>query len=272
MIASYLAFMDHSITEQLTGCPTAWHTTAIVLAEGGEVSELASRIARGIYPKEPRLRKWSAGRVAGKMRYRKAFARELAQHLPSAKVLLLATSATEDVILHARDQLFQQLRINNIVSELTRPTGTTVLRVGPFFNCTTNKEHFFELPLNRAIMAVWVAHFVARMHNNLRLQLQAMTPDPVIVDWFFCHDKFAGDSANSRTMMSFYHALASGSISDGNIRSGFFVDSDTVDADLLADNVAGFFNITRGEVESPELKSILSSGCVYYESGESMPR
>jgi hypothetical protein len=89
MIMSYLAFMDHSITEQLIGRPEAWHTTAIALSEGSEVSELANKIAQGIFPSKPRLRKWSGGRGASKPRYHDAFSRELARHLPSTKVNLL---------------------------------------------------------------------------------------------------------------------------------------------------------------------------------------
>jgi hypothetical protein len=266
MVKGYLAFMDHSITEQLTGCPTAWHTTVVALSEGGEVSDLANRIAYGIFPRQPRLRKWSAGRPAGKQRYREAFYQELARHLPSSKVYLLATSATESTIIYTRKQLFQELGIAELSQERTRSGGSPILRVGPFTNPESGADHYFELPLNRALMVVWVAHFVARMHPMFRLQLQGAQPEPVVVDWFFYHDKFAGDSPGGSPAMSFFQMLVSGNISDGNVRSGFFVESDKVEADLFADNVAGLFNSSRERgVQGPDLSSLLGSGCIYYE-------
>jgi hypothetical protein len=265
MVKGYLAFMDHSITEQLTGCSAAWHTTAIAISGGGEVSDLATRIAQGISPRRPRLRKWSAGRGAGKQQYREAFYQQLARHLPSAKVSLLATSATEATIVRTREQLFRELGIADVSQERTRPSGSPFLRVGPFVHRESGSDHYFELPLNRALMVVWVAHFVARMHRMFRLQLQGAQPEPVVVDWFFYHDKFAGDSTEASPAMSFFQTLVSGNISDGNVRSGFFKDSDTVEADLFADNVAGLFNSSRGP-NGPDLSSLLDSGCVYYEA------
>jgi hypothetical protein len=259
--------MDHSITEQLTGDPEAWHTTAIALSEGGEVSDLASRIAEGIFPREPRLRKWSAGRVAGKRKYRLAFSEELAKHLPHAKVNLLAISATEAIISHTREQLVRELRIDDILQEIVGPRGTSTLRVGPYTHHESGAYHFFEFPLNRALMIIWVAHFVARMHRMIRLQLQGSQVDPVTVDWFFYHDKFAGDSSYSSPAMSFFQVLVSANITEGNVRSAFFVDSDKVNADLFADNVAGLLNTARQtRHEFTALSTVLSSGAVYYEA------
>lgn len=267
MVKAYLAFMDHSITEQITGRSAAWHTTAIALAEGGEVSDLASRIARGIFPKEPRLRKWSSGRAAGKRRYQKEFSKELALHLPSSRVYLLATSATEATVIQTHKQLILELGIADISCEVVRPRGTSALRVGPFINRESGTDHYFELPLNRALMVIWIAHFVVRMHRMLRLQLQGDQIDPVIVDLFFYHDKFVGDSFHASPAMSFFQTLVSSNISHGNVISGFFRESDTVGADLLADNVAGLFNTYREDsAAGVELSFLLSSGCVYYES------
>jgi hypothetical protein len=195
------------------------------------------------------------------------FFNELARHLPSSKVYLLATSATEATITQTREQLIRELGIANISREVVRPRGTSALRVGPFIHRESGADHYFELPLNRALMVIWVAHFVARMHRMFCLQLQVAQVEPVAVDWFFYHDKFAGDSSNASPAMSFFQTLVSGSISDGNVRSGFFRESDTVEADLLADNVAGLFNSSReSAVDSPELSSLLGSGFAYYES------
>ena len=123
-----------------------------------------------------------------------AFSRELARHLPTAEVYLLATSATEVVIIQAREQLIRELGVTGMDQEVQRSRGTSALRVGPFSHRESRADHYFELPLNRALMVIWVAHFVARMHRMFRLQLQGSQVEPVVVDWFFYHDKFAGDS------------------------------------------------------------------------------
>jgi hypothetical protein len=261
--------MDHSITELLTGHPGAWHTTAIALSEAGrEVSDLANRIARGIFPRAPRLRKWSGGRGVGKRRYRLAFCRELTRHLPAAKVYLLATSATEAAIIKARDQLIRELRIAHLSQEIVRPGGTSALRVGPFIHRESGPGHYFELSLNRALMVIWIVHFVARMHHMLRRQLQGDRVEPVAVDLFFYHDKFAGDSYDASPAMSFFQTLVSGNISHGNVRSAFFAESDKVEEDLLADNVARLLNNSREAADNLDVSPILSSGLVYYEASQ----
>lgn len=137
--------------------------------------------------------------------------------------------------------------------------------MGPFVHRESGSDQYFELPLNRALMVVWVAYFVARMHRMFRLQLQSAQPDPVVVDWFFYHDKFAGDSAQASPAMSFFQTSVSANISNGNIKPGFFKDSDTVEADLFVDNLAGLFN-SSWYPEGPDLSSLLSSGFVYYEA------
>ena len=267
MVKAYLAFMDHSITEQLVDDPLAWHTSAIALAEGGEVSELAQRIAEGIFPQSPRLRKWSDGRGDGKRRYRLAFARELARHLPSSNVYLFATSATEATITQNRQHVSHELGIGHMYHEAPGPRRTPLLRVGPFTHRETGAEHYFTLPLNRALMVAWIAHFVARMHRLFHLQLQQTHATPVSVGWFFYLDKFAGDSPDASPGISFFQTLVSGNIANGNIRSGFFAQSDTVDADLFADNLAGLLNASRrAPSDFLALTSLFSSGRIQYET------
>lgn len=215
MVKAYLAFMDHSVSEQLTGNPAEWHTTAIALSEGGEVSDLANRVAQAIFPRDPRLRKWSHGRRVRKHRYRIGFCRALVDLLPTSRVYLLATSATEATIISAREHLLRELRIAHLCQEIQSPRGTMLLRVGPFIHRETRCDHYFELPLNRALMVAWVAHFVARMHRMFRVQLQVGNAEPPVLDWFFYIDKFAGDSASASPATALFQTLVSGNISDG---------------------------------------------------------
>jgi hypothetical protein len=51
--------MDHSPTEQLGHDPQQWHTTVIILSEGGEHFHLAKAIAENLGLKDGQLRKWS---------------------------------------------------------------------------------------------------------------------------------------------------------------------------------------------------------------------
>jgi hypothetical protein len=58
-IAMYLGSMDHSPTEQLGEDPQQWHTTVIILSEGGEHFNLAKAIAQNLGLTDGRLKKWS---------------------------------------------------------------------------------------------------------------------------------------------------------------------------------------------------------------------
>ncbi len=262
----YLAFMDHSITEQLIGDSTAWHTTAIALSEGDEVSQLALSISKKINPKNPILKKWSAGRGQRKKKYRTSFARELIQQLPNSSVYIFVISATEEVIVNSRDQILDELRISHLCKEELRGRGTPWFRAGPFKHFKTGEEHYFEFPLNRALMLLWISHFVSRMHSMLHTQLELNQTSKVILDWFFYLDKFAGDSKDSSPSIPFFQTLVTGNINNGNIRSGFFNESDTVNADLFSDNVAGLFNdLQKSPSDYSDLNQIFESGSIHYE-------
>ncbi len=222
MVKGFLVFMDHSITEQLTGVSSAWHTTAIALSEGGEVSELARSISRNVFPDRPRLQKWSAGHKARKRRYRVAFARELCFQLPDSSVYLFATSATEATIITTREQALQELQISHLCEEESRESGSAWMRVGPFTSRETGDDHFFDFPLNRALMIFWISHFVVRMHQMFHNRLQATQNKPLVLDWFFYLDKFAGDTPTSSSATKLFQAIVSGNINNGNVTSSFF--------------------------------------------------
>jgi len=263
----FLAFMDHSITEQLIGDPTAWHTTAIALSEGDEVSKLARSISRNIFPKQPRLKKWSAGHSIRKKNYRLAFARELSHQLPESPVYLFAISATEEAIEKNIDLILKDLRVSHLYHEVQREGSSPWLRVGPFKHIENDSGHYFEFSRNRGIMLLWVSHFIVRMHRMFRLKLHVASDSMVILDWFFYLDKFAGDTNESSPAISFFNTLVSGNICNGNITAAFFKESDTVIDELFTDNVAGLFNdMNRNHSVYPELAKLFKSGSIYYET------
>src|SRR5215217_6629293 len=99
-IAMYIGSLDHSPSEQL-GPADQWHTTALVLSEGGEHWQLAADVARRIGCSDEALRKWS-GRDAARgergAEYRSAFERFFVERLPAFPVHVRAISARAKTI------------------------------------------------------------------------------------------------------------------------------------------------------------------------------
>jgi hypothetical protein len=84
------------------------------------------------------------------------------------------------------------------------------------------------------------------------------------VNWNFYGDKFPGVAGDDMDLM--FQVLVQQNRSKGRIVWGYFRDSDTVESDLLADNLAGALNaavrIGREPVVSPRTSG---SGCFYWE-------
>ena len=93
-IAMYLGSMDHSPAEQL-GKLAQWHTTVIVLSEGGEHFSLAGAVAKRLGCRDERLRKWSRNPS-----YRKqgTFETALTQEIRRYPVYIRAISARASTI------------------------------------------------------------------------------------------------------------------------------------------------------------------------------
>src|SRR6266403_586320 len=166
-VRSFLGFMDHSITEQLLGQPDAWHTTAVVLAESAECGVLAKNIGSRVNRSTGRLRKWSRAGDG----YRTTFAQALPAMLTGSGVFIVASSARERTILANRDLIVRELGLVGSIHEDVTSTGTARMKIGPFTDSSTGADHFFDSSTNRALMTFWIAHFVARAHEQMAASL-----------------------------------------------------------------------------------------------------
>ena len=260
---AFLGFMDHSPSEQLVGDPDTWHTTGVVLAEGGKCRLLADRLAERVNRRDRRLKKWSSAATA----YRRTFLAGLAAALPGSGVSILATSAREAVIVANRERIIAELELTGRVAEKPGPRRVTRIRIGPFRR-PSGGHYSFELPSNRALMIFWIAHFIARAHRDMAARLLSLTPPVRGLDWFLYVDKFAGDSPAKSPGAALFQALVQHNLRGGNLRTSFFHASAKTPEDLLADNIAGLVNQeARRRAPSPEFRAVLSTRQVYWEAG-----
>lgn len=268
MVKAYLGFMDHSVSEQLNGTPSLWHTSVLLLSEGTECSDLAKAIATIINPLSKRLKKWSQTKGG---RYRKNFCQQLMAALPRSGVMIFATSAREITIESNKDHVIRELDLINHYKTQGQQGQTVRVRIGPLTD-STGQDHFFELPENRAVMVLWIAHFTCRMHTYLAGELKKTVPNLFSVDWLPIYvDKFAGDNVHAFPSMQLFqsvvthHILRSGL---GNVRVAFFHEKDADRANVLADNVAGLFNESKNRPSTySDLPALIQNGCIYWESG-----
>lgn len=98
-------------------------------------------------------------------------------------------------------------------------------------------------------MVLFIAHFLRRIHQEMHIALSAHTP--MCVTWNFLADKPPNGAGGA-----FDRALAmllGLSNPGGSLRSGYFLEGDKVETDILADNIAGLLNeIVRVPERYPE--------------------
>src|SRR3989442_9116981 len=180
---AFLGFMDHSPSEQLVGDPDTWHTTGVVLAEGGKCRLLADRLAERVNRRDRRLKKWSSAATA----YRRTFLAGLAAALPGSGVSILATSAREAVIVANRERIIAELELTGRVAEKPGPRRVTRIRIGPFRR-PSGGHYSFELPSNPALMIFLIAHFITPPHRDMAAPLLSPPPPLRRIAWvFFLH-------------------------------------------------------------------------------------
>lgn len=264
VIRGFLGCMDHSITEQLTGKPSAWHTTAIALSEGGEISTLCNDIVGRLGGHVTKLRKWKRG---SRGNYRRRFAEALVELLPRSAVSLFAISAHEHAIVAASAQIRSELGLDALYRQYRTDTGQQRIKLGPVTQVRTGEQDWFDIPEAQAIMLLWIAHFMLRCHRHVYEIVQHGSPRAAAVDWFFYMDKLvATDSTAELFNFVLQHNLGNRLMSVGNIRLASFNDSDTIDTDLLADNLAGLLNgIAEGKMPIEILNFLRATGRIHFE-------
>jgi hypothetical protein len=247
----YTVSMDHSPSEQLTDLN--WHTTVLVISAALEHRELANRIALQLRPQTRHLCKWSKT----SNQQRKDFLPTLMSELKhSPRVAIFALSAKETTVRASLPQLVSQLQLQR---EYSRPGDGSVL-FGPFLRGPSKESITVRLSEKRAAMAMFIAHFVKRMHQHMHEAANIdRAMDPCLINWNFYSDKFPGIAGSDMDLM--FQILLGLDHTRGRIQWGYFKDGGQVEIDLLADNLAGSLN---NSVEKP-LTFSGDGGLFYWE-------
>lgn len=83
-------------------------------------------------------------------------------------------------------------------------------------------------------MVLFIAHFLRRVHQQMHVALSAQ------VTWNFLGDKLPNGAGGA--FDNAFAMLLGLSNLGGQLRWGYFMEGDSVETDLLADNVAGLLN------------------------------
>jgi len=187
--------------------------------------------------------------------------------LTGSGVFIVASSARERTILANRDLIVRELGLVGSIHEDVTSTGTARMKIGPFTDSSTGADHFFDSSTNRALMTFWIAHFVARAHEQMAASLRLQNPNLFSLDWFLYIDTFAGDNVTARPSSQLFQTLVTHHTASGNVRTASFRESDSVSEDLLADNIAGLLNERqRSPKRYRDLDALITAGSFYYES------
>jgi hypothetical protein len=248
-ITMYLGSMDHSPSEQL-GELDQWHTTVVVLSEGGEHWGLAEDLARRLNCNDGQLRKWSRNPS-----YRKngTFETSLIEAIRNRPVYVRAISAKGHTIRACLPHFTQELRLQGLVTEFFK-NERTYLRFGPFTRVTIegvensdlitrSEPHKIEIVEHQALPLLFISHFVLRTHQALMPIIRKDRPELEWIDWQLMPNKFPGD--HKGPMGSLFHAIMSGATNArlvaGNVRIATFDKAKDDLGSALADNIAGLF-------------------------------
>jgi hypothetical protein len=238
----FIASLDHSPTEQLIG--EKWHTSALILSAAVEHSALAHELGQIANPLTRRLTKWSRANS----HYKKRFCAGLMSSLDRHRVMVFAISATESSIAASEEHFVKELGGTQCYHRHALDSRDRV-SIGPFVNVRTDEKQSVNLPANQAPMVLFIAHFLRRIHQEVHLALSVFTP--ARITWNFFADKPPSGPGGA-----FDQALAmllGLSNTRGELRWGYFLEGDTVETDLLADNLAGLLNeIIRVPQRYPE--------------------
>jgi hypothetical protein len=258
----YIVSMDHSPSEQLTGVMEDWHTTALILSSGFEHVQLANRLAIRLNPRSKALRKWNKRSKVYQRSFLPFFLDEL-REFPS--VYVFAISAQESDIRASTAHFISELGLENYFRRVETPDKTTIT-IGPVINASTSEEFTIALSENRALMCLFVAHFVIRMkHRMYEAANSSVNKTAGHINWNFYGDKFPGPSNSDMDLM--FQVLTSFDRGTGSIVWGYFKDGDTVETDLLADNLAGALSVALANPCGPIItpSNAGSTGFFYWE-------
>lgn len=237
----YLGSLDHSPTEQLVSDKT-WHTSALILSEGGEYFELANDVAEQIGGKGAKLKKWSA---RGARNYRSRFEHALLSTINRYPVHIRVISAQGSTIASLADHMLAELGLSGLAQPIEKANDKRYLRFGP-----TEEENYHDVPERQAWPLIFLCHFLVRKHRELLLLIRHYEPEIEWVDWQLSPNKFPGDinGPMHQAFSAIMQSAAQAQLVSGNIIVSTYLDPSV---DALADNVSGLFasRIKEGRCE-----------------------
>jgi len=232
--AHYIGSLDHAPSEQLNGRPDQWHTTVLILSEGGEHFKLARELAKKLKSQGGVLRKWD-----GYRRYKDKFEQALADTHPNFPVHIRAISVQAKTIKLSTPHMINELKLNGLVNQ-SIIEGKSYIEFGPFQkvireeinNDRIDKSYepvTFKLLEHQAQPLIFICHSLLRFHKDMMLLIKNVQPALEWIDWQIGHDKFPGGITGP--MASLFHAIMSGSTNArllaGNIRVLTFNDKNS---------------------------------------------
>lgn len=251
--------MDHSPSEQLED--SIWHTSVLILSPAVEHAALARKIAAKLQRHGSQLLKWTRKGAS----YKTAVAKTFQAEFPNFPIYVFGISAKGSTIRQCESHYVSELGIAGIYHKTVNHSGKPKVLIGPLFRENNPQEINVELPENRALMVLHIAHFVRRMHLSMWQAVQDNGARPTAMNWDFFADKFPGARGDGMDLA--FHALLSPSRALGRILWGYFVEGDKVETDLLADNLAGAIREMQTDPAIyPELRAVTPghNGGLYY--------
>jgi hypothetical protein len=246
-ITMYLGSMDHSPSEQL-GEPDDWHTTVLILSEGGQHDDAARDVATRLGCPDGKLRKWSKNPA---YRRKGMFGAALKDALPGHAVFVRVICAQARTIAQCHPHMIEQLRLSGLVESFSK-NEKPYLKFGPFTRVTaegSSEPVFFNIIERQAIPLIFICHYVVRMHQQMMLIIKKQRPEIERVDWQLMPNKFPGDVTGP--MGSLFHAIMSGvahqRLIAGSIRVVTFNDAKADVGSSFADNIAGWVSEELGK-------------------------
>jgi len=247
--AMCIVSMDHSPSEQLS--ESDWYTTVIIVSPTTEHMNLAKDIAATLRPREKNLVKWNKATK----NYRRNFLDALTHNLKENPSCVFAISAHKNAIRALFPHILLQTGLESLYKTETSERKKTVT-FGPFYRYDTKKEEFISISENRAVMAFFIAHYFLRIYQAIRIATARN------IGWSVFMDKFPGGVGGDMALL--FNCILDLSPREGNIMRGSFGESDTVETDLLADNIAGLLS-TMVQKNRDIPKSHNMNGFIYWE-------
>jgi hypothetical protein len=234
-VVGFTASVDHSPSEQIDGSDL--HTSAIVLSKYVEHQKVADELAPLVNPEMGALKQWKKANTS----YKKRFHRHVFHVLAKYPVIAIGVCGTEEAILRNEENMLADLGALGAYQRV-EIGGKNKIEIGPYFmgEQRTTSETLI-VSGSHGPMGVFIACSLLRVHTLLTeaiANIVGSNGELPRIQIFSDRPPNNFDSAYG-TMME---VLLGGGNAAHRFLWGGFTESDNEAIDLLADNLAGFFN------------------------------